>query len=291
MIQPSSNISCGIAGWSYPDWNGYVYPPGVKDNLQFIAPYVDAIEINSTFYRPPVARTVESWVRRTNDLPDFFFTAKLHQDVTHRGIISEETVNAFHHGLKPMTDAERLRHLLAQFKYDFADTPRNREHLLAIKDRFGDITNLTFELRHNSWQSPDALKYLDSLNATVANLDYPTARDSFNLRCCSVGKHAYLRLHGRNAKAWFNRKASRDETYNYLYSENELEDIMNRAVQLAKMSHSLTIVANNHYQGKEAVNALQLKAMIAGGRVPVPGLLAEKYPQLKKIASGAEKPI
>jgi uncharacterized protein YecE (DUF72 family) len=189
-----------------------------------------------------------------------------------------------------MTDAGRLRHLLAQFRYDFDDTPTNRKHLLAIKDRFGDITNLTFELRHNSWQSPDALGYMDSLNATVANLDYPTARNSFNLRSCTVGKHAYLRLHGRNAKAWFNRKAGRDETYNYLYSENELNDIIDRAVALAKMSHSLTIVANNHYQGKEAVNALQLKAMIAGGNIPVPALLAEKYPQLKTIAAEGRKP-
>ena len=34
----------------------------------------------------------------------------------------------------------------------------------------------------------------------------------------------YLRLHGRNTKAWFS-KAGRDDTYNYLYSKDEMDSI------------------------------------------------------------------
>jgi len=244
---------------------------------------VDVIEVNSTFYRPPDARTTESWARRTADLPDFFFTAKLHQDVTHRGVIDPATVAAFHGGLKPLVAAGKLKHLLAQFRYDFSDCREARDHLSKVSGSFGDVTNLTLELRHNSWQSPSALEFLASLGVTVANLDYPLTRNSFNLRICPVGQHAYLRLHGRNAKAWFDRKAGRDETYNYCYSRKELEDILDRAATLAKMTKSLTLVANNHYQGKEVVNALQLKATLANGRVPVPPGLSEKYPQLDDI--------
>jgi len=279
----SGRISCGIAGWSYPDWDGYVYTPGTRDKLRFIAGYVDMIEINSTFYRPPDTGTVKSWVRRTDDLSGFFFTAKLHQDVTHRGLLDSAMVTAFHTGFEPMTERGTLRHLLAQFRYDFIDTPETREHLKKIRKAFGDITNLTFELRHNSWQLPEALKFLGSLNAAVANLDYPLARNSFSLRACRLGEHAYLRLHGRNVKAWFNRKAGRDETYNYCYSGKELEGIKDRAVDLAEMSKTLTLVANNHYQGKEVVNALQLKAMIKRTKVGVPPKLLEKYPQLEEI--------
>lgn len=81
-------ISVGVAGWSYPDWDGYVYPRREKDKLRFVAGYLDMIEINSTFYRPPDARTSESWLKRTADLPDFFFSAKLHRDMTHEGRFS-----------------------------------------------------------------------------------------------------------------------------------------------------------------------------------------------------------
>jgi uncharacterized protein YecE (DUF72 family) len=282
-MEGTEKIACGVAGWSYPDWKGYVYGPGVKDELRFVAGYVDMIEINSSFYRPPSARTVESWAQRTSDLPGFFFTAKLHQDVTHRGLVEAAAAEAFCHGFEPLVRDGRLRHLLAQFRYDFADAPQARDHLRRVRAAYGDMTNLTLELRHNSWQAPGAMEFLRSLGVTVANLDYPTARDSFNLRCCTVGEHAYLRLHGRNAKAWFSSGAGRDETYNYRYSSKELDDIVRRAVEIASMTKSLTLVANNHYQGKEAVNILQIKSRLSGQKVPVPPQLAKKYPELEEI--------
>jgi uncharacterized protein YecE (DUF72 family) len=280
----AGRIACGVAGWSYPDWKGYVYGPEVKDELRFVAGFVDMIEINSTFYRPPEARTAESWVRRTADLPGFFFAAKLHQDLTHRGLVEPFMVEAVRRGFEPLRREGRLRHLLAQFRYDFADTPAAREHLGRIGGAFGGLANLVFELRHGSWQSPGALEFLRSLGVAVANLDCPVGRQSFTLRVSGVGEHAYLRLHGRNAKAWFSKGAGRDETYNYQYSPKEVDEIVRRAVEIAAMTRSLTLVANNHYQGKEAVNVLQIKARLTGSKVAVPPLLAQKYPELGEIA-------
>ena len=275
----------GIAGWSYPDWAGFVYPRGVRDPLRYAAGYVDLIEINNSFYRPPDAGMAAAWVKRTADLPDFFFTAKLHQDITHGGRIDPDMVKAFHDGFKPLAEAGKLKHLLAQFKWDFADGPEARQHIREIASRFGDIAHVTFELRHISWQAANALDHVRALGATVANLDYPQARNSFSMPVCTVGEHAYFRLHGRNAKAWFSQGAGRDETYNYLYSGKELDEIVRRAMQVGAMSKSLTLVANNHYQGKEMVNALQIKARLTGRKVAVPPPLLEKYPDLAAIAS------
>lgn len=280
----SDRISVGIAGWSYDDWAGYVYPRGTRDKLRYIAPYVDMVEVNSTFYRPPYAKTVASWVKRTADLEGFFFSAKLHQDITHRGLMEPGMVRAVREGFEPMVRAGTLRHLLAQFRYDFAESRQTRVHLRSVASSFGDMANLVFELRHNSWQSPAALDFLSSLDVTVANLDYPMSRDSFNLHLCGVGEHAYMRLHGRNAKAWFSKEAGRDETYNYAYSGEELDQIAERSVKIAGMSKSLTIVANNHYQGKEAMNALEIKARVTGRKVDVPPELIKRYPRLRKIA-------
>lgn len=279
----SERIRVGIAGWSYPDWEGYVYPPGTTDKLRYVAQFVDVVEINSTFYRPPDARTAASWVRRVADLPDFRFTAKLSQEVTHKGQISEATVRAFHEGLHPLADSGRLTHVLAQFKWDFVDKPEARHHLEAIRAGFGDMAQLALELRSRTWQEEGALAFLRGLGVTVANLDYPQSRDAFSLRLCDVGEDAYLRLHGRNAKAWFSKDAGRDETYNYLYSSEELTDIVDRAVALAKMSRSLTLVANNHYQGKEVLNALEIKARITGRPVQAPPDLVKRYPRLRDV--------
>lgn len=279
------NIRVGVAGWSYPDWEGYVYTPDVRDHLHFLAGYLDLIEINSTFYRPPDARNSASWAKRTQDYPDFYFTAKLHQDVTHEGKIEDGTVRAFHEGFEPLREAGKLKHLLAQFRWDFADSPAARDRLKAVSDRFGDVAGLVFELRHVSWQEPEALSFLSGLGATVANLDYPLAKNSFSLQECRVGTDGYLRLHGRNAAAWFDKKAGRDQVYNYLYSAQEIRGLHERALALARTYRALTIVANNHYEGKEVVNALQIKSLLTGSKVKVPPALIRRYPELKPIAS------
>lgn len=278
------NIHFGIAGWSYPDWTGYVYPRGVKDPLAFLASYVDVIELNSTFYRPPSERDGRSWLERTSACPGFFFTAKLHQAITHQDNVTTDLARRFHAGLGPLAAAGKLRHLLAQFRYDFDDVPAHRDQISRIRENFSDLANLTLELRHSSWQAPAALDWLEALGVTVANLDYPLARNSFDLRECRVGVHRYLRLHGRNAAAWFDRCAGRDETYNYLYSKPELEEIRQRAHRLAESAQSLTVIANNHFQGKEVANILQLKALLTGQPVPAPPLLVERYPDLKTMA-------
>jgi uncharacterized protein YecE (DUF72 family) len=285
MNELADKIHVGIAGWSYPDWEGYVYDRGVKDKLGFVAGYVDMIEINSTFYQPPVEKNSESWLRKTDDLPDFYFTAKLHQEITHEGVLSDDMVQAFHKGFGPLTGAGRLKHLLAQFRWDFADRPETRQHLSAIRGKFCDMPELVLELRHASWQEPHALEFLEGLGVTVANLDYPLAKNSFSLQECRIGRDGYLRLHGRNVKAWFDKKAGRDETYNYFYSSREIDGIKDRALSLVKTYRSLTIVANNHYEGKEVANALQMKASLTGKKVRVPPALQNHYAALKEIAA------
>ncbi|MBU4285676.1 MAG: DUF72 domain-containing protein [Verrucomicrobia bacterium] len=284
-MNASPPVYFGIAGWSYPDWNGILYPAGLREQLPFVARFVDLMEINSTFYRPPQARHAEAWLKQTVFKPDFRFTAKLHQDITHGGKLEPAMVRAFHEGFKPMTAAGKFTHLLAQFKFDFNDTPEHRAHLLRIREAFGNMANLTLELRHNSWQAPAALAFLETLPVTVANLDYPLARSSFNLNECRIGADRYLRLHGRNAAAWFDKKAGRNETYNYYYAHAELESIRQRAETLRRDSRSLTVVANNHFQAKEVTNILQLKAMMTGRKVPVPPGLLTRYPELKDIAA------
>ena len=276
-------IYIGIAGWSYPDWKGIVYPDSKTDQLEYISRFVDCVEINNTFYRPPEEKNARAWMAKTAGKPEFFFTAKLHRDITHEGKIEDATVKQFHKGFEPMLDAGKLRRLLAQFKYDFDDTNFNRRHLSKIAEAFSDTFNITVEVRHKSWQMPDALKFLEGLGVSVCNLDYPTTTNSFDMRLCTVGRDGYLRLHGRNYEKWFS-KSTRDETYNYYYNEDELSQIKLRIDELAKALQTLTVITNNHYRGGELANAIELKCLITGGKQVVPEGLLRAYPQLAKSA-------
>ncbi|GAH05747.1 unnamed protein product, partial [marine sediment metagenome] len=170
----AGSIYIGIAGWSYPDWKGIVYTEPKIDQLEFVSRFIDCIEINSTFYRPPFEKTTKSWLERTSKHPDFFFTAKLHRSFTHEGKIDAGIVKHFHKGLEPFLEAGKLKHLLIQFRYDFSDTNLNRQHLSKIVESFSNTFSLAVEVRHKSWQMPDALEFLKGLGVSVCNLDYPT---------------------------------------------------------------------------------------------------------------------
>ncbi len=284
----SGRIYIGIAGWSYPDWMGIVYADRKQDQLKLISRLVDCVEINSTFYRPPDEKNTRSWLSKTAEKPEFFFTAKLHRDITHDGLLEPETVKQFHAGFAPMLEAGKLKTLLAQFRYDFDDTNLNRRHLSGITEAFSDAFNIAVEVRHKSWQMPDALEFLEGLGVTVCNLDYPTTYNSFDLRLCTIGKNGYFRMHGRNVEKWFS-KSTRDQTYDYYYNENELALIKHRIDELTKAFNTLTVITNNHYRGAELANALELKCLLTDGKQFVPEGLLRAYPNLAKIASNPPK--
>jgi len=213
----------------------------------------------------------------------FYFTAKLNRDFTHEGRIDSEMVKQFHTGFEPMLEAGKLKQLLVQFRYDFADTNLNRRHLSKIIENFCDAFSLAVEVRHKSWQMPDALEFLQELGVSVCNLDYPTTWNSFDMQQCTIGENGYFRMHGRNVEKWFS-KAGRDETYDYYYKENELTQIKQRIDELAKAFETLTVIANNHYRGAELANAIELKCLLTNQKQYVPEGLLRTYPNLARIA-------
>ena len=93
----------------------------------------------------------------------------------------------------------------------------------------------------------------------------------------------YIRLHGRNYKQWF-ESDNRNDRYNYLYKEPELEEWKEKIESVARKTEKTYVVANNHFEAKAGVNALQLKNLLTGERVKAPEPLLRRYPELGKIA-------
>jgi hypothetical protein len=48
------------------------------------------------------------------------------------------------------------------------------------------------------------------------------------------------------------------------------------------------VIANNHYQAKAAVNALQLRSLLDGKKVRAPELLVRHYPELREISEAED---
>ncbi|HET7214353.1 MAG TPA: DUF72 domain-containing protein [Terriglobia bacterium] len=83
----SARIRLGTSSWTGDGWVGSFYPAGSKpqDFLPLYAERFDTVEIDSTFYRIPAARTVEQWRERTPE--GFIFAAKVPQTITHEKML------------------------------------------------------------------------------------------------------------------------------------------------------------------------------------------------------------
>src|ERR1700720_2454327 len=123
-------------------------------------------------------------------------------------------------------------------------------------------------------------------NVGFCNIDQPVLGRSLAPTEHVTSAVGYVRLHGRNYEQWFDSD-NRNDRYNYLYSERELAGWKERIDRVAERAQTTYVITNNHFESKAGVNALELKSMISGHRVPAPPTLLEKYPELRKIADPA----
>jgi len=274
----------GVAGWSYPDWEGPVYPRSKGRGfhpLAFLAPYIDVMEVNSSFYAVPARAHVERWALIASEHATLVFTAKLHRDLTHEtwSPARADTLRASLGAFAPLREAGRLKAWLAQFPIGFTDTPAARKHLDGLSGALGEHP-WVLEVRHRSWFASGGLVYLRSLPCSVAHLDLPFAKEHLPEDAPQVGPVGYLRLHGRNAAAWFDPKAGRDDRYNHRYTPRELDVLTERAQRIASAVDATLVVANNHFGGKAVAAAIEIKARITGSPVPAPDTLVDAFPDL-----------
>ncbi|HEV3027140.1 MAG TPA: DUF72 domain-containing protein [Planctomycetota bacterium] len=271
-----TEIYIGSAGWSYDDWSGIVYPdPAPKgfDPLAYLAQFVDCIEVNSSFYRPPTPAMSESWARRTPDR--FVFTAKVWERLTHdRDPFTDADVRLYAEGLSPLLAAGKLGALLFQFPWFFKDEPSARDRIRRGVDALRGWAPLVIELRHSSWLQ--ALDFLRGLELNFCNIDQPESSTSITGTRIVTGPVAYIRFHGRNAKAWFSRGADRDGKYDYLYSREELR-AWEEAIREME-AEKLFVILNNHFQGKGMANAFMLMRALGKELAPPPDTLRAAYP-------------
>lgn len=281
----------GPAGWSYPDWEGKVFPatkPAGFHPLAFLARYFDCIEINSSFYAVPREEHTRRWAELVAFRPDFRFLVKLHREFTHPGSPQEDPdpaewsrlADEFRAGIQPLARAKRLASILVQLPVSFRFGPEEVRKLGRIRALFPEVP-LVLELRHVSWFSPPALETVRGLSYSLAYIDLPPAWNHPPDWHPPTGPIGYLRLHGRSREHWFRRGAGRDERYDYLYEREEIVEIADRASRIAREHDEMNVVTNNHFAGKAVANAFELLALLRGSPVPAPAEIVQSFPRLR----------
>ena len=277
------NLYCGPCGWSYPHWNGTVYPKNRSrgfHSLEYISRYFDAVEINTTFYqaiRPEITRL---WIKKVENNEKFLFSAKLNRRFTHDRVLDTAEVTAFKDGLWPLLRAKKLGCLLMQFPWTFRYTEENRAFFIKLRRTFREFP-LVAEMRHSSWSHDEAVGTLIDHRVGFCNIDqaaYTKAMPPTEFVTSPIG---YVRLHGRNPQDWtqeFGASAHAASRHDYLYTAEELAEWRDRIERIHRYTAFTFVFTNNDIGGKAVVNGIQLAELLGDDRRRAPADLARRFP-------------
>jgi uncharacterized protein YecE (DUF72 family) len=153
--------------------------------------------------------------------------------------------------------AQKLGGVLFQFPATFECSPKNEDYLRWAVESLEKI-RVVIEFRHARWINDKTMDFLHELNAGYYIVDMPQVRNLPSSRIEATSDIACVRFHGQN-KAMWEGKASRDQRYDYEYSDEELKEWVPVIAGLNDKGVKDTYVYfNNHYQGKAAKNARTL---------------------------------
>ena len=257
-------IRIGISSWG--GLPGF-YPSSIKsgDKLTWFARFFSVVEVNVSFYRIVPPATYDTWAEITP--PVFMFDVKAFSELTHfRESPPGETFAAFRDSYASVRDMGRLGGVLFQFPPRFANTPSSREYLRRVgREMAGDVAIVEF--RNHSWLAPDSAESTFSL-LREAGLAYAIADEPQipndtvpPLPAVTNPALAYVRLHGRNAAAWY-RGGSGGTRYDYDYSPEELLEWAEAVEDLARQAREVHVMFNNNAKGAGTRNAMALGELL-----------------------------
>ncbi|MBI4652599.1 DUF72 domain-containing protein [Candidatus Desantisbacteria bacterium] len=260
-------INIGTSGFSFPDWIGTIYPKSIKKEnmLSYYEKELGfkTLEINFTYYTLPSQKALQGMNNKTG--ADFKFVIKAFKGLTHdiwnerKEIIDNKKIfDKFIYSIDPLVKDSKLSCIIAQFPYSFHHTEGNLEYLKFFKDRFGEIP-VIIEFRNSDWVTDNTFTFLKNMRMGYCIVDEPGLKNLMPYYPAVTSDIAYFRFHGRN-KNWFSVPAS--ERYNYLYSEQELNEFLPGIIKISGKSKTTFVFFNNCHAGSAAKNAITLAKMI-----------------------------
>lgn len=187
----TSSLLIGCAGWNISRKNAAVFPtPGT--HLQRYAAVFQAVEVNSSFYRPHRPSTYARWHDLVPD--DFRFSIKMPRTITHQLRLQ--------HGAAPLNQfLSEISHLRAKLGCVLVQLPPSLDYDQGVATRFfralrGRVSAaVVCEPRHGSWFEPAASALLSALDIARVIADPPIGNDTDDYAQVNATR-MYIRLHG-----------------------------------------------------------------------------------------------
>ncbi len=257
MTRNKGSIVFGTSGYSFDDWEGEFYPPGLPKGkrLDFYKDHFEAVEVNSTYYRIPHPAVFYNMAKKVGD--GFEFIIKTHRSFTHDRKDLDSKSREYNEAIRPVVDSGKFHGYMAQFPYSFRFSPANLDYILNAKEFFREAP-IFVEFRHNSWDRAEVYEALQKNELGFCSVDEPSLSGLFPPIVKATTGIGYIRFHGRNAANWWGGQGDR---YDYLYSKEELSEWKNKIDKLRSQTDKIYLFFNNCHLGQAVRNARMLMEM------------------------------
>ncbi|CAN5218054.1 DUF72 domain-containing protein [soil metagenome] len=197
-VYKSNNIYTGTSGMVLPLPNRQSFPPELqeKSRLEIYATYFSSLEINSSFYKLPMAKTVAKWA--ANVPAGFKFTFKLWRDITHNKELAfnPDDVSRFMQVIAHAGDKKGCLLIQLPPSRDVSYARQLEVLLNTIKQADAEHGwKIAIEFRNRSWYNEDIYAMLDENRAGVVMHDMPASTPGMLEQDVDF---VYLRFHGPN---------------------------------------------------------------------------------------------
>ena len=204
----------GTSGLVLPVPNKSLFPPEFQDKsrLTYYASLFNSIEINSSFYKVPMAATVQKWAESVPD--DFQFTFKLWKGITHNKKLTFNPEDV-HHFMQVINSAGGKKGcLLVQFppSLKIADRLQVERSMISLQDANVEKWQIALEFRDKSWYNEDIYELLDRYQ--MGNVIHDKSSSASPLLEPTT-EFVYLRFHGPNG----NYKGTYTDDFLYEYAQ------------------------------------------------------------------------
>ncbi len=248
MPKTPAAIRIGTAGWSIPKEHA-APSPALGSHLERYAAVFNAVEINSSFYRPHRPATNERWAASVPQ--EFRFAVKVPKAITHKRRLKDagdvlERFLAEVAGLGP-----KLGPLLVQLPPSLAyETGTSGAFLRELRSQAAG--EIVCEPRHRSWFAADVDQVLDELRIARVAADpapVPGAGELGGWQGLS-----YYRLHGS------------PRIYYSPYSEEALARMSETLTQEAQVGRESWCIFDNTAAFAATRDALEVKSLVLAGK-------------------------
>jgi uncharacterized protein YecE (DUF72 family) len=297
----AGDILVGTSSWADPGFVKEWYPKGMDadERLPWYAERFRAVELNSSFYAVPDRNTVHRWAEVTPD--EFTFDVKAHRalsrhsapleslppdlrdeaEVNERGrvILTPELEQVLAtrlvEELKPLEEAGKLGAFLVQLTPAFSPGRHQLAELEGLIEAL-EPHAVAIELRNRNWVSEerieDTLKWFSEQRAAFVGVDAPPG-ENFQIMpstdAVTRDDLAYLRIHGRNTDGYLTGR-SVAERFGWRYTDEELEEIGDRARSLAEQAGEVHVMFNNNRDDDAPTAAQRFQALLGQDPGPPP---------------------